>query len=63
MSTLAIWLWVVVAVLFVLAVLTVVLALRSAYRKSQTLVHEVNGLSEELEHVVGSQGYDGTPGR
>ncbi|NDL56089.1 hypothetical protein [Phytoactinopolyspora mesophila] len=63
MSTLAIWLLVVVAVLFVLAVLTVVLALRSTYRKSRTLAHEVNGLSEELEHVVGSLGNDGTPDR
>ncbi|WP_166350484.1 hypothetical protein [Phytoactinopolyspora limicola] len=61
MSTLAFWLFVAVAVLFVIAVLVVVLAIRSTARKGKVLSQEVGALSQELDHVVGSQGRQGPP--
>lgn len=62
MSALAIWLFVVVAVLFLGAVAAVLLAFRSTWRKSKAFAQEMDGLSRELEHVIGSQQHGGLNG-
>jgi hypothetical protein len=53
MSTLAIWLFLAVAVLLVLAVLGVLFAARTTWRKSKVLVRELDGLSQDVERTVG----------
>ncbi|NED94234.1 hypothetical protein G1H11_02810 [Phytoactinopolyspora alkaliphila] len=57
MSTLAIWLFLAVAVLFVLAVLGVLLAVRSTWRKSKIFVREMDSLSQDVERTVGLPQY------
>jgi HAMP domain-containing protein len=54
MSTAAIVLWIVAALLFVGAVTLVVLSVRSAWRKLARLGHEVGDLSSDVEQAVGS---------
>ncbi len=54
MSTAAIVLWIVAALLFVGAVMLVVLSVRSVWRKTARLGQEVGGLSSDVEQVVGS---------
>lgn len=54
MSTLAIWLFIGVVLLFVLAVLGIIAAARSTYLKGKILAKELDGLSDELERTVGS---------
>lgn len=55
MSTLAIWLFVAVAVLLVSAVAIVILAFLSTLRKGKVLVHEMDALSQDMARAVGSQ--------
>ncbi|WP_129669636.1 hypothetical protein [Phytoactinopolyspora endophytica] len=54
MSTLAIWLFLAVALLFVLAVAGVIMAARGTWRKGKVLSREMDGLSQDLEQTIGS---------
>ncbi|PSL02213.1 hypothetical protein CLV30_111168 [Haloactinopolyspora alba] len=54
MSTLAVWLLVALAALFVVMVVVVVLALRSLARKSSGLSREMDGLLADLDTAVRS---------
>lgn len=54
MSTAAITLWIVAALLFVGAVMLVGLSVRAVWRKLAGLAREVGGLSSDFEHAVGS---------
>jgi len=56
MSTAAIWAFAAVGVLFVLAVLLVVLAVRSTYRRSRALVAELQGFAGDAERAMRGKG-------
>jgi hypothetical protein len=53
-STLAIWLFVLVIVMFIMAVFLLVRAGWSLFRRTKGLVKEVGALQEDLSDVVGS---------
>ncbi|NEE03175.1 hypothetical protein [Phytoactinopolyspora halotolerans] len=50
----AIWLFIAVALLLVLAVALVVLAVRRTIGKGKELAREMDGLSQELDQAIGS---------
>jgi uncharacterized membrane protein len=52
MSTLAIWLFVLLGFLLVLAVLLVVFAARSTYRRGRVLAKEVALLGDDVDRLV-----------
>jgi cobalamin synthase len=54
MSTAAIALWILAALLFIAAVTLVVLSVVTLWRKLARLGHEVGGLSGDVEQAVGS---------
>lgn len=56
MSTLAVWLFVAVAVLFVAAVVGLVLIGRSTYRRSRALAQDLTSLATDLERIMGDVG-------
>ena len=56
MSTLAVWLFVAVAVLFVAAVVGLVLVGRSTYRRSRVLAQDLTSLATDLERIMGDVG-------
>lgn len=61
MSTLAVWLFVLVAIALVAAVVAVVLVARSVYRRSRVLAQNLTGLAADLERTMNTVGQpDGT---
>lgn len=63
MSTLAIWLLVLLGVLLVFAVLLVVAAARSTYRRGRVLAQEVALLGDDVDRLVAQLDHraDGIP--
>lgn len=60
-STLAVWLFVLVAIALVAAVVAVVLVARSVYRRSRVLAQNLTGLAVDLERTMNTVGHpDGT---
>jgi archaellin len=60
-STLAVWLFVLVAIALVAAVVAVVLVARSVYRRSRVLAQNLTGLAADLERTMNTVGQpDGT---
>jgi flagellar biogenesis protein FliO len=55
MSALAVWLFVVVALALVLAIVLVVRAAWVLFRKLATLGREMNALQDDLDETVGSR--------
>lgn len=52
MSTLAIWLFIAVGLLLIGALLMVLAAMRSTLRKGGKLIHELDGLSQDMDTVM-----------
>ena len=61
MSTLAVWLYVTVAVGLVGTVVGVLLAGRSTYRRSRVLAQELTDLASDLERTMTEIGPAGAP--
>ncbi|MBD0292026.1 MAG: hypothetical protein ICV70_00430 [Jiangellaceae bacterium] len=56
MSTLAVWLFVLVAALLVAALVVLALIVRSVYRRGRALVVELSSLAADVERTVRAEG-------